>query len=244
MQVNNEEAIAFYKKFGFEIKGNKIKVLFQFESESLFSNFNSTLVCWSKRYSAEIIKNYYSKIEPPDCYVLTKTVERGNSETLKTSWVSDWEDDVDVDKWINSFNPIISSIFDMVFKIHHFSFCVFGCVCLREAFLRVERFLFVCWTQTSFKTVMMNLSSSSVWSGNMKSFRSVVCLFVWSFEKFFFVNLWFLIQYKKWRYVSYSCCHRQPLGVYGAWSNSWKWFIHHFWRDITTCKKVEGKFNK
>lgn len=71
-----------------------------------------------------------------------------------------------------------------------------------------------------------------------------VCLFVWSFEKFFFVNLWFLIQYKKWRYVSYSCCHRQPLGVYGAWSNSWKWFIHHFWRDITTCKKVEGKFNK
>jgi ribosomal protein S18 acetylase RimI-like enzyme len=52
VQTNNDEAIAFYKKFGFEIK--------------------------------ETIKNYYSKIEPPDCYVLTKTVERSTTEPPKT----------------------------------------------------------------------------------------------------------------------------------------------------------------
>ncbi|KAH1122295.1 hypothetical protein J1N35_005455, partial [Gossypium stocksii] len=39
-QANNEDAINFYKKFGFEI--------------------------------TEIIKNYYTNINLPDCFVLTK----------------------------------------------------------------------------------------------------------------------------------------------------------------------------
>ncbi|KAH9619017.1 hypothetical protein KSS87_018290 [Heliosperma pusillum] len=40
VQTNNDEAISFYKKFGFEI--------------------------------TDTIKNYYSNITPPDCYVVTK----------------------------------------------------------------------------------------------------------------------------------------------------------------------------
>ncbi|KAE8690972.1 N-alpha-acetyltransferase 50 [Hibiscus syriacus] len=40
IQTNNEDAIKFYKKFGFEI--------------------------------TETIKNYYTNIDPPDCFVLTK----------------------------------------------------------------------------------------------------------------------------------------------------------------------------
>lgn len=40
VQTNNEDAINFYKKFGFEI--------------------------------TDTIKNYYTNITPPDCYVLTK----------------------------------------------------------------------------------------------------------------------------------------------------------------------------
>jgi len=43
VQVNNDQAINFYKKFGFEIK--------------------------------ETIQNYYKRIEPPDCYVLQKSLK-------------------------------------------------------------------------------------------------------------------------------------------------------------------------
>lgn len=42
VQTNNEDAINFYKKFGFEI--------------------------------TDMIKNYYTNITPPDCFVLTKFV--------------------------------------------------------------------------------------------------------------------------------------------------------------------------
>lgn len=43
VQTNNEAAIAFYNKFGFEI--------------------------------ADTIKDYYKRIEPPDCYVLQKKLK-------------------------------------------------------------------------------------------------------------------------------------------------------------------------
>ncbi|KAH9760834.1 N-acetyltransferase domain-containing protein [Citrus sinensis] len=42
VQTNNEDAINFYKKFGFDI--------------------------------TDTIKNYYTNITPPDCYVLTKFI--------------------------------------------------------------------------------------------------------------------------------------------------------------------------
>ncbi|KAI5058948.1 hypothetical protein GOP47_0025267 [Adiantum capillus-veneris] len=44
VQVNNEEALQFYKKFGFEVQ--------------------------------DIIRNYYRRIEPPDCYLLSKNLAR------------------------------------------------------------------------------------------------------------------------------------------------------------------------
>ncbi|XP_043693985.1 N-alpha-acetyltransferase 50 [Telopea speciosissima] len=44
VQTNNEDAINFYKKFGFEI--------------------------------TDTIKNYYTNITPPDCYVLTKVIDQ------------------------------------------------------------------------------------------------------------------------------------------------------------------------
>ncbi|KAK1429594.1 hypothetical protein QVD17_11808 [Tagetes erecta] len=49
VQTNNEDAIKFYKKFGFEI--------------------------------TETIKNYYTNITPPDCYVVTKYI--GQLESKK-----------------------------------------------------------------------------------------------------------------------------------------------------------------
>ncbi|KAJ0616261.1 putative transferase transcription regulator GNAT family [Helianthus annuus] len=48
VQTNNEDAINFYKKFGFEI--------------------------------TETIKNYYARITPPDCYVVTKYIRQPQSE--------------------------------------------------------------------------------------------------------------------------------------------------------------------
>ncbi|MFS7889834.1 putative transferase transcription regulator GNAT family [Helianthus anomalus] len=48
VQTNNEDAINFYKKFGFEI--------------------------------TETIKNYYVRITPPDCYVVTKYIRQPQSE--------------------------------------------------------------------------------------------------------------------------------------------------------------------
>ncbi|MCO5591714.1 hypothetical protein L7F22_045705 [Adiantum nelumboides] len=42
VQVNNEEALQFYKKYGFEIR--------------------------------DLIRNYYRRIEPPDCYLLSKNL--------------------------------------------------------------------------------------------------------------------------------------------------------------------------
>ncbi|KAL4592273.1 hypothetical protein LXL04_005261 [Taraxacum kok-saghyz] len=50
VQTNNEDAISFYKKFGFEI--------------------------------TETIKNYYTNITPPDCYVVTKYIG-GESQSKK-----------------------------------------------------------------------------------------------------------------------------------------------------------------
>ncbi|XP_076902040.1 uncharacterized protein LOC143556654 [Bidens hawaiensis] len=48
VQTNNEDAINFYKKFGFEI--------------------------------SETIRNYYVRITPPDCYVVTKYIGQPQSE--------------------------------------------------------------------------------------------------------------------------------------------------------------------
>ncbi|XP_039066394.1 N-alpha-acetyltransferase 50-like [Hibiscus syriacus] len=48
VQTNNEDAIKFYKKFGFEI--------------------------------TETIKNYYTNIDPPDCFVLTKFIAPPSEE--------------------------------------------------------------------------------------------------------------------------------------------------------------------
>ncbi|KAH7387939.1 hypothetical protein KP509_16G049600 [Ceratopteris richardii] len=44
VQTNNEEALAFYRNFGFEVR--------------------------------EKIENYYTDIEPPDCYLLVKELSR------------------------------------------------------------------------------------------------------------------------------------------------------------------------
>ncbi|XP_010541623.1 PREDICTED: N-alpha-acetyltransferase 50 [Tarenaya hassleriana] len=44
VQTNNEDAIKFYKKFGFEIR--------------------------------DTIRNYYINIEPPDCYVVSKSLDQ------------------------------------------------------------------------------------------------------------------------------------------------------------------------
>ena len=51
VQVNNDAAINFYKRFGFEI--------------------------------TETIQNYYKRIEPPDCYVLQKTLDNTTNGTSK-----------------------------------------------------------------------------------------------------------------------------------------------------------------
>eukprot|EP00271_Cylindrocystis_brebissonii_P001246 TRINITY_DN11573_c0_g1_i1.p1 TRINITY_DN11573_c0_g1~~TRINITY_DN11573_c0_g1_i1.p1 ORF type:complete len:179 (+),score=29.97 TRINITY_DN11573_c0_g1_i1:921-1457(+) len=48
VQINNEEALAFYNKFGFSI--------------------------------TETVYNYYKRIEPPHCYILTKKLERSSSK--------------------------------------------------------------------------------------------------------------------------------------------------------------------
>ncbi|XP_076961111.1 uncharacterized protein LOC143637656 [Bidens hawaiensis] len=48
VQTNNEDAINFYKKFGFEI--------------------------------TETIRNYYVRITPPDCYVVTKYIGQPQSQ--------------------------------------------------------------------------------------------------------------------------------------------------------------------
>eukprot|EP00249_Psilotum_nudum_P004261 c17801_g1_i1 orf=427-951(-) len=44
VQTNNEEALEFYKKFGFEV--------------------------------IEIMQNYYKRIDPPDCFLLSKSIEK------------------------------------------------------------------------------------------------------------------------------------------------------------------------